>query len=104
MFHRADLLFQPFEVFFFSVVGFQILHRFNTLLNSIRAGHFRIHGFLIKPFLYLCRKTYNGKRHRHHPKSRQRHTPIVEEQADGNQDRRDDGSGKLRDKVGKALL
>ena len=67
MLHCADLLFQSFEVFFFSVVGFQILYRFDALLNPVRAGHFSIHGLLIESLLYLCGKTYNTKRHRHYP-------------------------------------
>ena len=70
MFHGADFLFQSFQVFCFGVVGFQVAHSLNALLNPVGAGHLYIHRFLIEPFLHLCGEAYNGKGNRQYPQRR----------------------------------
>ena len=103
-FHRSDLRFQPAQVGLLGVVGLQVAQRFKALLNAVGACELRVHRLLREALLHARGKAHNTKRNRQHPQRRERHTPIPEQQAHGDERCRKDRACKLGNKVGKALL
>ena len=102
--HSADFLFQPGKISTFGVVGAQVGHRFDALLNAVLAGNLCRCRFAGKPFLHAGRQRDDGKRHRQRPDGGKRHAPVEKQHRHGDDRGGEHRAIQRRDKVGLALL
>ena len=69
--HRPDLLLQPRQVGPLGVVGAEIPHRLDALLDAVGAGHPGVHGLLVQLLLHPGGAGHDGEGHGQHPQGRQ---------------------------------
>ena len=98
--HIIQLLFQPFQVFFFTGAGLQLLNGIKVFLHAVVGSSFGIHiGALGIGLGFLCRKDYQG-RHRHRHYNAKAHPPVKRQKADGRYHKHENRSEELRDRIG----
>ena len=87
LFHIPNFTGQAEEIAAFCIAGFQVAHGFDILLNAVGTAHFHRHGPGLHPVLHLAAAQQYGNGHRNHPQGSQRHSPVKQEQPQGNEHR-----------------